>query len=62
MSTKTSGIALIVIGLLVIAVALLAGYIGLSRSPVIGTNKLIGAAIGLIIGIVGVVLSVRKKA
>ncbi len=60
MPTKTIGIGLIVVGLLIIVVALFAGYIGLSRSPAIGTNKIILAVIGLIIGIVGGVLLARK--
>ena len=61
MSTKTIGIGLIVVGLIIIAVALLAGYIGLSHSTVIGPNKLILAAFGLIVGIVGGFLMRPKK-
>ena len=62
MSTKLIGIGLIVVGLLIIVVALLAGYIGLSHSTTIGTSKMLLAAVGLIVGIVGGVLMGRKKA
>ncbi|NCP16691.1 hypothetical protein GW866_06580 [bacterium] len=47
MSTKTIGIALIAIGVLVLAVSLLADYIGLG--------------FGLVVAVVGVVLTLRKK-
>ncbi len=62
MPVKTLSIGLIVIGLLVIAVALSAGYIGLSEDPTIGTHKLMLAAVGLIVGIAGIVLRTRKPA
>jgi len=62
MSTKTIGIGLIVIGVLIILVGLGAGYIGLSHNTSIGTNKLIVAGVGLVVGIVGVVLAARKQA
>lgn len=62
MSLKTIGFVLIVVGVLVIAVALLAGYIGLSHSTAIGTSKMLMAAVGLIIAIVGGVLAARKPA
>lgn len=62
MSRKTLAIGLIVIGIIVIIVALGAGYIGLSHSTTLGTNKLILAGAGLVCDIVGVVLMVQKKA
>ncbi len=62
MSTRTIGIILIVVGILIIVVALFAGYIGLSHSTTIGTNKLILAAVGLVVAIVGGVLMARKPA
>jgi len=61
-SIKTIGIGLLVVGLLIIAVALTAGYTGLSPSPRIGVNKLIVASVGLVVGIVGGVLMARRKA
>jgi len=62
MSTKTIGIALIAIGVLVLAVSLLADYIGLGSGPVLAlSDKLLGAGIGLVVAVVGVVLTLRKK-
>ena len=62
MSTKTIGLALIIIGVLVLAVSLLADYIGLGSGPAgIGWKQLLGAGIGLVAAIVGVVLSLRQK-
>ena len=61
MSTKMMGIGLIVVGLIIIAVALLAGYIGLAHTTTLSTNKLILAAVGLVVGIVGGVLAGRKR-
>jgi len=62
MSTKTIGIALIVIGVLVLAVSLLADYLGLGSGPAgIGWKQLIGAGVGLVVAVVGVVLALRKK-
>ncbi len=60
MSAKTLGIGLIVVGLVIIVVALSAGYIGLSHSTTIGTNKIILAVVGLVVGIVGGVMLARK--
>jgi hypothetical protein len=60
MSTKAMGIIVIIIGLLIITVGLLAGYIGLSPSHAIGPNKMIMAGVGLIVGIVGIVMVMRK--
>ena len=62
MSTKPIGIALIVIGVLMLAVSLLADYIGLGSGPaIIGWRQLIGAGIGLVVAVVGVILAFRKK-
>jgi hypothetical protein len=62
MSTKTIGLALIIIGVLVLAVSLLADYIGLGSVPAgIGLKQFLGAGIGLVAAIVGVVLSLRQK-
>ncbi|MGD0003819.1 MAG: hypothetical protein ABSE06_06285 [Anaerolineaceae bacterium] len=62
MSTKLIGVGLIVVGVLIIAVALLAGRLGLSHSNAIGTSKMLMAAVGLIVAVVGGVLTARKKA
>ena len=62
MSTKQIGLGLIIAGVLIIVVALLASHIGLSSSSAIGTKKIVMAAVGLIVAIVGAVLAARKKA
>ncbi len=62
MSRKTLGVGLIIIGIIVIVLGLGAGYIGLSHSTTIGTNKLLLAGAGLVVDIVGVVLLVGKRA
>ena len=62
MSTKTIGIALIIIGVLVLAVSLLADYIGLGSVPAgMGGRQLLGVGVGLVVAVVGVVLTLRKK-
>jgi hypothetical protein len=61
MSTKTIGIILIVVGVLMIAVALLAAPLGLSHRAAFGTNKIIVTVVGVIVGIVGGYLVSRKK-
>lgn len=60
MSKRTIGIALLIVGILIILGSLGAGYIGLSGSAAIGTKKLLGAAVGVIVGIVGVYLTASK--
>ena len=62
MSTKTIGIILIVVGVLMIAVALLATTLGLSHNTGFGTSKIALTAVGLIVGVVGGYLMGRKKA
>lgn len=62
MSKNTLGIVLIVLAVIIIVGSLGAGYIGLSATTAIGTKKILGAAVGLIVGIVGIVLMARKTA
>lgn len=60
MSKRTIGIVILIVGILIILGTLGAGYIGLSGSTAIGTKKLLGAAVGVIVGIVGVYLTASK--
>lgn len=60
MSKRTIGIILLVIGILIILGSLGAGYIGLSASTIIGTKKILGAVVGVIVDIVGIYLMVSK--
>jgi hypothetical protein len=62
MSTKTIGIALVVVGVAALAVSLLADLIGLgSGQAIIGWKQWTGAGIGLVIAVSGVFLALRKK-
>ena len=62
MSTKNIGLALIVIGVIVLAVSLLADVIEIGQDPsAIGWRQLLGAAVGLIIAVIGFVLSRRES-
>ncbi len=62
MSKNTLGIVLIVLAVVIIVVSLGAGYLGISATTAIGTKKLIGAVVGLVVGIVGIVMMASKKA
>ena len=62
MPNRTIGIVLLILGILIIMVALFAGYIGLSASHAIGMRKLLLAGGGLVVGVVGIVLMARKTA
>jgi hypothetical protein len=61
MSKKNLSILLIVGGILIMLVMLFAGYLGLSPDRTIGVKKLLGAAVGLIVAVVGIVLATRKE-
>ena len=61
MSKRTLGMALIVVGVIIILVSLLADTIGLGAQPdIIGWRQILGAVIGAALGIGGVVLLIRK--
>ncbi len=60
MSKRTIGIILLIVGILIILGSLGAGYIGLSASTVIGTKKILGAVVGVIVDIVGIYLIASK--
>jgi len=62
MSTRVLGIGLILGGILVIAAALLADVIGLGAQPgIIGWKQILGAAIGLVILVVGIYILIRAR-
>jgi hypothetical protein len=61
MSKRNLGIAMIVVGVMLIMVSLLADAIGVGAQPsIIGWKQILGAVIGAAVGIGGVVLVVRK--
>ena len=59
MNNKVFGIALIVIGILIVAAVFLAGPLGLSGSS-FGTKHFLGVAVGAVVFVVGVVLAAIK--
>ncbi len=61
MSARSIGIALIVIGVLGLIFSLLLDFIGIGKYPGIGTSQLLGAALGVIVAIVGIILVARKE-
>ena len=62
MSTRVLGIGLILGGVLVIAVSLLADFIGLgAQAGIIGWKQILGAAIGLVILVVGIYILIRAR-
>jgi steroid 5-alpha reductase family enzyme len=62
MSTKTIGVILIVVGVIVLLVFLLADALGIGSDPTtIGWIQILGSAIGLVVAVVGIVLTTRKE-
>ncbi len=62
MSRKTVGLILIIIGILAMAGSLSADLLGFGvASEAIGWKQLVGAGLGLIIGVVGIFLTLLKK-
>jgi hypothetical protein len=60
MSKKNIGIILLVVGILIIVGSLGAGYLGLSASQTLGTKKILGAVVGVVVDVVGIYLMVSK--
>ncbi len=59
MQKKGLGVALIIIGIIILLISLLADPLGIGGYPGIGTKQTIGIIIGLVICIVGLFL--RRK-
>jgi HD-like signal output (HDOD) protein len=57
---KTTAIALLVVGTVILALSLAADHIGIGGSPVFGRNQIIGTIAGAIVIIVGLVLKLRQ--
>ena len=63
MSTKKWGVGLIVLGLIVGGISILADTVGVGAQPgIIGWKQLLGAGLGVVIFISGVVLLARDRA
>jgi len=62
MSTKQWGVALVVLGLVVVGISLLADTIGFGAQPgIVGWKQLLGAGAGIVMLISGVVLVARDR-
>lgn len=57
---KTIGIALLAVGVIVLIVSLAADAIGIGGATGFGYKQIIGAAVGVIVAIIGFVLYSRK--
>jgi len=61
MSNRNLGIAILVIGILIILISLLADVIGIgATSAVFGWKQILGAGIGVLVILAGIVVSRRK--
>ena len=60
MNNKQLGIALLVIGVIILLLSLLATSIGIGGAPGFGYKQIAGTVVGAIIAIVGYVLFSRK--
>lgn len=60
MSTKTIGFLLIALGVVVAVVSLAADMIGIGNRQGIGWQQLLGIAVGVIVALVGIWLSLSK--
>lgn len=57
---KTAGIVLLVVGIVVLLLSLLADLIGIGGWPGLGRDQIVGAIVGAIVTVVGLVLTLRK--
>lgn len=61
MSGKTVGLIILLVGVLVLAVSLLADVIGIGTQPaIIGWKQLVGAAVGLVFSAAGIAVMLRR--
>jgi hypothetical protein len=59
---KTVGTILTAAGLLLLVVSLLADVFGIGSSDRFGSRQIIGAAVGAIVAVIGLLLSGKKQA
>jgi hypothetical protein len=57
---KTAGIVLIVVGIVVLLLSLGADPIGIGGSPGFGYYQIVGAIVGAIVTVVGLVLTLKE--
>ena len=57
---KIAGIALLVIGVALLLVSLTADITGVGGDPAFGRDQITGTIVGAIVGVVGLILTLRK--
>ncbi len=57
---KTAGIVLLVVGIVVLLLSLVADSIGIGGSAGFGRYQIVGAIVGAIVTVVGLVLTLKK--
>jgi len=57
---KTIGTVLLVVGIVVLLLSLIADLIGIGGWPGFGTYQIVGAIVGAIVAVVGLVLTLQK--
>lgn len=57
---KTGGVVLLVVGIVILVLALIADPIGIGGSPEFGWIQIVGAIVGAIMTVVGLVLTLKK--
>jgi hypothetical protein len=59
-SKKTAGIVLLVVGIVVLLLSLAADPIGIGSYPGFGYYQIVGAIVGAIVAIVGLILTLKR--
>ena len=57
---KRSGVIMLVVGIIVLVISLTADLIGIGRAPGMGKNQILGAIVGAIVTIVGLLTRQKK--
>ena len=60
MAKKSLGYLLVVVGVVIAVVSLIADYVGIGSRPGLGWQQLLGTAIGIILLLVGIWMTMRK--
>jgi hypothetical protein len=58
---KILGIICLIVGIIILVLSLIADSVGVGGSPGFGWKQIVGAIVGVIIGIVGLILTFKKQ-
>ena len=58
---KIAGVALLVVGIVVLVLSLAAHPLGIGNPAVFGRNQIIGTVVGAVVAVVGLVLTLKKS-